>query len=426
MTLRHTAFFLLATTLVCASAVRGQDLPNPIARIAPLQDGDRVLFLGDGFFEREHEFGSIETELTSLWPDRSITFRNLGRSGDTVWGDAWAAFDTAKEGFQRRLDLALQLEPTCIIIAFGMSESFDGPPGLARFETGLAALLDALAPAGARIVLLGPTLHYNLGPPLPDSAAHIQSLDLYRAAIARLAEKRNLGYIDMRLINGDGVWLRRHAGARLVTSDGIHLNADGYQLAARVFAIALGRSDRRWWEVWLRAGDRLSVQSARGAYVHPLSDAGLQFKVIDAKLPSPPLPGGAVGIAADERRLRVTDLVQETYALTIDGMEVASGKARDWARNIDVTRGIPIDDCPERRQAEQLRQAIVHKNRLLYYRWRPENETYLYGFRKHEQGNNAVEMPQFDPLVAHEEAEIARLRVPVPHLYELLRTEEAR
>lgn len=50
-----------------------------------------------------------------------------------------------------------------------------------------------------------------------------------------------------------------------------------------------------------------------------------------------------------------------------------------------------------------LREAVVAKNRLFFHRWRPANETYLFLFRRHEQGNNAVEIPRFDPLV--EEAE---------------------
>ena len=50
-----------------------------------------------------------------------------------------------------------------------------------------------------------------------------------------------------------------------------------------------------------------------------------------------------------------------------------------------------------------LREAVVAKNRLFFHRWRPANETYLFLFRRHEQGNNAAEIPRFDPLV--EEAE---------------------
>ncbi|MGV3486163.1 MAG: hypothetical protein ACO1RT_17225 [Planctomycetaceae bacterium] len=47
----------------------------------------------------------------------------------------------------------------------------------------------------------------------------------------------------------------------------------------------------------------------------------------------------------------------------------------------------------------ELSQMIIEKNRLFFHRHRPQNETYLMLFRKHEQGNNAVELPQFDPLV---------------------------
>lgn len=54
-----------------------------------------------------------------------------------------------------------------------------------------------------------------------------------------------------------------------------------------------------------------------------------------------------------------------------------------------------------------LRAKIVEKNQLFFHRWRPQNETYLFGFRKHEQGKNGAEIPQFDPLVVKAEAEIA-------------------
>src|SRR5262249_33924092 len=70
-------------------------------------------------------------------------------------------------------------------------------------------------------------------------------------------------------------------------------------------------------------------------------------------------------------------------------------------------------------QAEELRQAIVKKNELFFHRYRPENNTYLFLFRKHEQGQNAKEIPQFDPLIEAQEAKIAQLRKPAPHAFEL-------
>ena len=56
---------------------------------------------------------------------------------------------------------------------------------------------------------------------------------------------------------------------------------------------------------------------------------------------------------------------------------------------------------------EALRALVIEKNRLFFHRWRPANETYLFGFRKHEQGRNAAEMPMFDPLVEKAEKAIA-------------------
>jgi hypothetical protein len=59
---------------------------------------------------------------------------------------------------------------------------------------------------------------------------------------------------------------------------------------------------------------------------------------------------------------------------------------------------------------DSLRKAIIEKNKLYFYRWRPQNETYLFGFRKHEQGKNAKEIAEFDPLIAKAEEEIDRLK----------------
>jgi hypothetical protein len=78
---------------------------------------------------------------------------------------------------------------------------------------------------------------------------------------------------------------------------------------------------------------------------------------------------------------------------------------------------------PEREQAERLREVILDKNQLYFHRWRPQNVTYLFGFRKHEQGNNAVEIPQFDPLVAEREATIHTLCMPQDHEYQLTKVQ---
>lgn len=57
---------------------------------------------------------------------------------------------------------------------------------------------------------------------------------------------------------------------------------------------------------------------------------------------------------------------------------------------------------------QSLRTTIVAKNHLFFQRWRPQNEIYLFGSRKHEQGRNGAEIPQFDPLIAEKEQLIFR------------------
>lgn len=58
---------------------------------------------------------------------------------------------------------------------------------------------------------------------------------------------------------------------------------------------------------------------------------------------------------------------------------------------------------------QQVRDLTFEKNRQYFYNWRPQNITYLLGFRKHEQGQNAKELPQFIPLIEKNEAEIHSL-----------------
>ncbi|MBN8248951.1 MAG: hypothetical protein J0L84_16100, partial [Verrucomicrobia bacterium] len=77
--------------------------------------------------------------------------------------------------------------------------------------------------------------------------------------------------------------------------------------------------------------------------------------------------------------------------------------------------GIPSGDQPAPAaispdSLKTLNSAIRKKNELFFHRWRPANWTYLFGFRKAEQGQNAVEIPKFDPLIAEWEARIAKLR----------------
>jgi putative heme-binding domain-containing protein len=94
---------------------------------------------------------------------------------------------------------------------------------------------------------------------------------------------------------------------------------------------------------------------------------------------------------------------QNPIHLTPDGYKAA-------ARIIEKALGWQPMPWDEGNQAEILRQHILLKNEWFFHRSRPANMAYIFGFRKREQGRNAGEIPQFDALIAEEEAAIAKMR----------------
>jgi len=263
---------------------------------------DRVVLIGGTLIEREQRYGYWETMLTARYP--GIKFRNLGWSGDDVFGTARKAFDLDKPdiGRKRLVDLALAEKPTVVLICYGGNEAFEGEAGLEKFRKGFNKLLDELAPAKARTILMSPPPVEDKGRPLPDPAAQNKRLAPYRDAIKSISEARSVHFADFLDAVGK-------SGLRDLTDNGLHFTDDGYRRTTGILAQALGLSDD-------------------GGYSEAL---------------------------------------------------------------------------------EPLRQAIRKKNELYFHRWRPQNETYLFGFRKHEQGKNAKEVAEFDPLVAAAEAEIDKL-----------------
>ncbi len=272
-----------------------------------LKDGERVLFLGNTFVEREQEYGEWELQLTLAAGDRKIIFRNLGWSGDTVWTESRGLFDPPAAGYQRTLELVRELKPTTIILGYGAVESERGSAGLEAFKAQYKKLRSDLSSTKARFMHLSPLLMEAASFPVDSEgvAEHVagvnKNLNLYAEAIRTISAESGELFIDFREAQrskGDQTnWME----------NGVHLSQAGYQATAAVLVNALG------------------------------------------------------------------------------------GKV-------------------DKRKHKALKGLIQRKNELFFYRWRPQNFTYLLGFRKHEQGNNAVEIAQFDPLITDLETEIQKLK----------------
>ena len=402
----------LAAFTLCVAPARAQN-----TNIFELRDGDRVVFLGDTFMEREQNFGFIEHLATTHFPDRHVTFRNLGWSADTPLGVSRAGFDTPDKGFDRLKEQLALVKPTVAFLGYGMAASFDGDAGLPRFKAEMEKLLDTVKAAGTgevRIVILSPIRHEKLPSPLPDPAPHNAQLTNCTRLLKEIAAGRNAHFVDL---------LGLVTQSQPFTDNGIHLNNYGHRRVAEAIADGLN------WEahVW-RAGITMDGKLRQGSHgakfieVTRTMDKSGRLVLEAQQLVLPPFgPGEFAGpTSSPDSRLQVVGLSPGDYDLVIDGQYVKTVK------NDELRRSIPIDKGPDHTQATQLMDAIRKKNELFFHRYRPQNNTYLFLFRKHEQGQNAKEIPQFDPLIEEQEKQIALLRKPVKRTMELLPSDPER
>ncbi len=375
-----------------------------------LLDGDRVVFLGDTFIERMQTNDYIETMITSQFPNRKIVFRNLGWSGDNVFGTSRAVFGSVADGF-RRLENDVKLtRPTLIVLSYGRNESFNGKDYLPTFLNGLETLVEVLSTTGAEIAFLSPTLMENLGPPLPSPEKQNELISYYSDAIRGYAENSGRHFIDNLKPLGTATVSKTSVPAirDRLTDNGIHFTDYGYWRTAFNFAKKFGGSPARC-EFSFDLADQ--TYSTIGSTVQSVSsnETSLRFNSLDDRIPFSPAPkdtprGGRMMAIHD--LVKVTGLAPGKYGLKINGKPTVMAPAEQWNAGLFINRGNYLP------QVEELRSKIKRKNEMFFHRYRPQNETYLFLFRKHEQGNNAVEIPKFDPIVEKLEQEIDALKKP--------------
>lgn len=349
------------------------------------KDGDKVVLLGSAFIERAQRYGYLEAELTAALAGQGkhVTFRNLGWSGDTVWAESRGIFDPPAAGYQRMIEQVTGLKPTVILFYYGANEAHEGDAGLEAFLKQYEKLLNDLQPTNARYVLISPLNHLRFSERHPDPADYNAKAKLYRDAIAKLAERRNAGFVDLTGPLGEKAPLGTPDApiatpGEYLTDTGVHLNAFGYKVISQVI--------------------RHQLVGAEKTKEIKLNSTGKKFELA---LPRTLLPGSFVPSVT----MTVTGLAEGRYRLMVDGEETLELSAEQWAGGIPL---YPIDY----KHFDQLRATIVKKNELYFHRWRPQNVTYLFLFRKHEQGQNAKEIPQFDPLVEEQEQLIRKLSQP--------------
>ena len=272
-----------------------------------------MVLLGSTVIEREQRYGYFESSLALALGDKKVTIRNLGWSGDTVFGHARSYFGPPEEGIQRLSAHLEMIKPTVVILCYGAEMAHERLGGMPAFLTGYRALLDLVREKspGVRFVIATPPPLENLPAPLPDQTAANKNLASLRDALAKFARSQNAFFVDW--FDAMGGIPKTGLTPKPLTENGVHHTQQGYEKLSAKLIVGLG-----------------------------------------LKLP-------------------------------------------------DVSPSA----------IEPLRKAVVAKDTLFFDRWRPQNETYLFGFRKHEQGQNAKEIPMFDPLIADADKKIQELKATV-------------
>ena len=235
----------MALLLIALSAAISSAAPR-----IEFSDGDRVVFLGDSFIEREQYQGWIELAATTQFPDRNVTFRNLGWSADTPAGDSrnglsllQAGREPEGEGWRQLLKQLSEYKPDVIVLGYGMAASLPGGSSPEEFRENLTRLIDEAPKASGkatRFLILG-------APPRMSQPFDMHSeLEAFRTArtalgdingvLSETAKIRDIPYVSFKELESD-------AG---ISQDGIHLNDAGYQAAARIIEKSLGWEAQPW------------------------------------------------------------------------------------------------------------------------------------------------------------------------------------
>ncbi len=388
---------------LCSSPGSAQ-INSPSAAPFTLKKGDRVVFVGNSLFENDVQFGYLELALTTRWPDKEVTFRNIGWTGDNVYGVARSTITNPPTAYELLMEHLTKAQPTVVFIGYGNIEAQEGEAGLPRFVEGLNKLVDKVDELGAQAVLLStiPVLSDSI----PNRTEYNAMLQRYAGAIAKTATDRGKRYIDLF---GP---LAAIPDKRTITENGIHLNEAGYYRLATLLEERLGLPARHG-AIQVAVG-KTSVDASgpvRAATADPKAER-IGFTVDERWLPLPK-PADAGVIPEKGNVLAVTGLKKGYYTLRIDNAEVVTASAKEWAEGVEIRQGSGVE------QARDLRHLINKKNELFYFQYRPLNTTYILGFRSYEQGRHVKGLEEQNFIIKWLESQIALTRTPKPRVYQL-------
>lgn len=354
-----------------------------------LKDGDVVAFYGDSITEQRLYTLFVETFTLLRYPNLNIRYYNAGWGGDRVSGGSGGRVDE-----RLRRDV-LAYKPTVMTVMLGMNDgryrAFDQPL-FDEYSKGLESIVDTVTTArpDLRITMIRPSPYDDVTVPPTFEGGYNQVLVKYGDFVEELAKRKKHHIADL---NAPVVgWLKRAneidpKRARMLIEDRIHPASGGHLLMAAALLKAWGANPVvSIVEIDGKAG---TVTRQEKTEVTGMKNQGtLSWTQLDQSLPFPSdfknrsgIPNAlwrqAAGVdlavqASDfyenfnQQRLRVVNLADGNYTLSINGMKVGSFTAKQLNDGLNLA-ALPT---PMFRQAEGVLSLTQKRSNLQHLRWR--------------------------------------------------------
>ena len=387
-------FVSIALTLVSILTL------GPHARAELFEDGETICFLGDSITAR----GSLQTNVSDYYltrfPDRTVTFVNAGRSGDT-----------AKGSLRRLQEDVIDHKPASVVIMFGMNDvgrgyyTFEPTEAqiesqnlaLERFELNMKEVVDRIRTEAAdpKLIFMTPTPY--------DQTAEIEMTNLFGCndglglcgEIVRKLAAANPGRVvdlhgPMTELNGkqqesDPTWT-------IVGRDRVHPGAPGFLMMTWLFLKSQGAPAIVSKVAVDASADHITESlNAEVTAVTSGDDGGVSFTVFAKALPYPVDPAAKEMLELlpieddlNQELLSVAGLEEGTYELRINGTSVGQYPATELAGGINLAFN---DATPQFKQARQVAQhnakrrsaeaeaaSLLNTRRWMVYRYKIDVE----------------------------------------------------
>jgi hypothetical protein len=379
---------------------------------SPIRPGDHIAIVGNTFADQLRIHGYLETLLIR---HSDVSIRNLGWGGDML---------TARDrptGFPSEESTLSDHKTDVIIACFGMGESFAGPGGIENFKSDLKAFVESHrgkkynGESEVRLILVSPIACEDHGKLTPALEKRNRDLKFYTLAMSEVASESKLPFVD--LFEPSRYLMNESKQAKL-TTNGIHLNAFGYWAISHVFFEQLTATTSQPWRLSL---DVKALESnATGVEISALQREGpaLSFTVTEESAPSLPPQCNAelpTQLASQRDRLSVSGLETGDYTLAIDGEQIVTASADDWAR------GLPIDASPAHAEAEAYRALVNDKNLQFTYSWKALNQVHIVGERRTSPSGRALpaEVVEFEKLADQRDEDLRKKTPPKVRVWRL-------